>query len=76
MLYLIWRVVLYVAAWTATTEESLALAPAEVPEPAVINVRSGALRTNEESHTAGKALGVGAALGAIGVGVASLLSRD
>lgn len=76
VLYLIWRVVLYVAAWTATTEESLALAPAEVPEPAVINVRSGALRTNEESHTAGKALGVGAALGAIGVGVASLLSRD
>lgn len=76
MLYLIWRVVLYVAAWTATTEESLAMAPAEVPEPAVINVRAGAVRSREESNVTGKALGVGAALGAIGVGVASLLSRD
>ena len=76
LLYLIWRVVLYVAAWTATTDESLALEPAEVPEPAVINVRAGAVRGRDEQNAAGKALGVGAALGAIGVGVASLLSRD
>ncbi|MGV0344564.1 YhjD/YihY/BrkB family envelope integrity protein [Corynebacterium lehmanniae] len=76
MLYLVWRVVLYVAAWTATTDESLAMAPAEVPEPAVINVRAGAVRGREESKPSGKALGVGAALGAIGVGVVSLLSRD
>ena len=70
MLYLVWRVVLYVAAWTATTDESLAMAPAEVPEPAVINVRAGAVRGREESKPSGKALG------AIGVGVVSLLSRD
>ena len=76
LLYLVWRVVLYVAAWTATTDESLAMAPAEVPEPAVINVRAGAVRGREESKPSGKALGVGAALGAIGVGVVSLLSRD
>ena len=76
LLYLIWRVVLYVAAWTATTEESLALAPTEVPEPAVINVRAGAVRGKDESNASGKALGIGAALGAIGVGVVSLLSRD
>lgn len=76
MLYLVWRVVLYVAAWTATTDESIAMAPAEVPEPAVINVRAGAVRGREESKPSGKALGVGAALGAIGVGVVSLLSRD
>ena len=77
VLYLVWRVVLYVSAWTATTDESLALQPAEVPEPAVINVRSGAVRRTEDSaSTTGKALGVGAALGAVGVGLVSLLSRD
>ena len=74
VLYLIWRVVLYVAAWTATTDESLALAPAEVPEPAVINVRAGATRGGD-NNSAAKTVGVGAALGAIGAGVASLLSR-
>lgn len=76
VLYLVWRVVLYVSAWTATTEESLAMQPAEVPEPAVINVRAGAVRPEESGGTAGKALGLGAALGAVGVGVLSLLSRD
>ena len=75
VLYLIWRVVLYVAAWTATTDESLALAPAEVPEPAVINVRAGATRGGD-NHGAAKTVGVGAVLGAIGAGVASLLTRD
>lgn len=72
VLYLIWRVVLYVSAWTATTQESLKRAPAEVPEPAVINVREGAARQNSNT---GKALGVGAAIGAVGVGVVSLLTR-
>lgn len=77
VLYLVWRVVLYVSAWTATTEESLEQQPAEVPEPAVINVRAGAVRRTEDSaSTTGKALGVGAALGAVGVGLVSLLSRD
>ncbi|MCT2338499.1 YhjD/YihY/BrkB family envelope integrity protein [Corynebacterium sp. p3-SID1056] len=76
VLYLIWRVVLYVSAWTATTEESLRLAPAELPEPAVINVRAGAARQESRNTGTGKAVGVGAAIGALGVGVVSLLTRD
>ncbi|QPK83629.1 YihY/virulence factor BrkB family protein [Corynebacterium qintianiae] len=74
VLYLIWRVVLYVSAWTATTEESLAAQKTEVPEPAVINVR-GAAATQAKPRKS-TALGVGAAVGAIGVGLLSLLSRD
>ena len=74
VLYLIWRVVLYVAAWTATTEESLANAPAEAPEPAVINVRAAAAAN--PNNNVGKAVGVGAAIGAIGVGIVSLLTRS
>lgn len=73
VLYLIWRVVLYVSAWTATTEESLEVAPAEVPEPAVINVRAAA--SAQAKDNTGKAIGVGAAIGAVGVGLASLLKR-
>lgn len=77
VLYLIWRVVLYVSAWTATTEESLELEPVEVPESAIINVRAGAYQDPAASASAsGKALGVGAAIGAIGVGIASLLTRN
>lgn len=75
VLYLVWRVVLYVAAWTATTEESLKAQPAELPEPAVINVRAGATNPSSQNNT-GTAVGVGAALGAIGVGVLSLLTRN
>lgn len=74
VLYLIWRVVLYVAAWTATTKESLANAPAKAPEPAVINVRAAAAATPNSSM--GKAVGVGAAIGALGVGLVSLLTRS
>ena len=76
VLYLIWRVVLYVSAWTATTEESLAAAPAEIPEPAVINVRAGAASQRAaKQDNSGALLGIGAAAGAIGVGVLSLLTR-
>ena len=74
VLYLVWRVVLYVSAWTATTEESLAAHKTEVPEPAVINVR-GAAATQVKPRK-GAAVGVGAAVGAIGVGLLSLLTRD
>lgn len=73
VLYLVWRVVLYVSAWTATTDESLKLAPAEVPPPAVINVRAGAASGHDNARAAA---GVGAAFGAIGAGIASLLTRD
>ena len=77
VLYLIWRVVLYVSAWTATTPESLAAAPVEVPEPAVINVRVGASAQGSRRQAGGgRLLGLGAAAGAIGVGLLSLVKRD
>ncbi|WJY67432.1 YhjD/YihY/BrkB family envelope integrity protein [Corynebacterium auris] len=77
VLYLIWRVVLYVAAWTATTPESLAAQPAEVPEPAVINVRAAAAGQGlSKKDRNGALLGIGAAVGAVGAGVISLLTRD
>lgn len=68
VMYLLWRVVLYISAFTATTEESMAEAPVPVPEPAVIRVR------NEVKHgpSTGASLGVGAALGAVGAGVGAL----
>ncbi|WIM68205.1 YhjD/YihY/BrkB family envelope integrity protein [Corynebacterium breve] len=71
MLYLIWRLVMYVSAWTATTEESLAIAPVPVPDSAVIRVRNE-VRQQPDS---GRMLGVGAALGAIGAGAVALLRR-
>ncbi|SDS43806.1 YhjD/YihY/BrkB family envelope integrity protein [Corynebacterium timonense] len=77
VLYLVWRVVLYVSAWTATTPESLAVEPADVPEPAVINVRAAAASQGlGKQNRNGALLGVGAAVGAIGVGLISLVTRD
>ncbi|WKD56966.1 Inner membrane protein YhjD [Corynebacterium capitovis DSM 44611] len=77
VLYLVWRVVLYVSAWTATTTESLKAAPADVPEPAVINVRAGVAAQARRAHSDnGRALGIGAVAGLIGAGVLSLLARD
>lgn len=72
LLYFIWRILLYCSAWAATTEESLAQAVVEVPEPAVIRVR------NEVKEGAPKAAwaGVGAALGLAGsAAVASMLRK-
>lgn len=40
--YLIWRITMYAAAWTATTEEALADEKLDAPAPAVINVRAEA----------------------------------
>lgn len=71
VLYLVWRVVLYVSAWTATTEESMQTVEAKVPEPAIIRVRN-------EVHTGpstGITLGAGAAIGAVGAGLVALLRR-
>ncbi len=62
LMYLIWRVVLYVSAWAATTEESLAQTPLPAPEPAVIRVRN---EVRQETFSP-KVLGLGAALGAVG----------
>ena len=71
MMYLIWRVVMYISAWTATTEESLALEEPSVPEPAVIRVR----QEIASGPSAGTTFGVGAAIGAIGAGAVALLRR-
>ena len=71
VLYLIWRVVLYTAAWTATTEESLKAAPAQVPPPAVINVRAAANAQNTPS----KPNPLGAALGAVGGSIVAPFNR-
>ncbi|MFW9031306.1 YhjD/YihY/BrkB family envelope integrity protein [Corynebacterium striatum] len=71
VMYLIWRVVLYVSAWTATTEESMELAEPPVPEPAVIRVRNEV----KSGPSTGVTLGAGAALGAAAAGVAALLRR-
>ncbi|MDY3126526.1 MAG: YhjD/YihY/BrkB family envelope integrity protein [Corynebacterium sp.] len=71
MMYLIWRVVLYVSAWTATTPTALAETKPQVPAPAVIRVRQQAT-TRPSAKTS---LGIGAALGAASAGVIALLSR-
>ncbi|WP_278822942.1 YhjD/YihY/BrkB family envelope integrity protein, partial [Corynebacterium stationis] len=71
MMYLIWRVVMYINAWTATTEESLALEEPAVPEPAVIRVR----QEISSGPSTGASFGVGAAIGAIGAGAVALLRR-
>ncbi len=71
VLYLIWRLLLYVSAWAATTEESMQQVDVPVPEPAVIRVRS---EVNQGPNT-GAMLGVGAALGALGAGALALLRR-
>lgn len=42
--YLIWRITMYASAWTATTEEALAMEDPEVPPPAIINIRPEAAR--------------------------------
>ena len=71
VMYLIWRVVLYVSAWTATTEESMELAEPPVPAPAVIRVRNEV----KSGPSTGVTLGAGAALGAAAAGIAALLRR-
>ena len=42
--YLIWRITLYASAWTATTEEAMAMETPDLPPPAVIHVRPEASR--------------------------------
>ncbi len=71
VLYLVWRVVMYVAAWTATTLEALMQTRTRTPDPAVIHVRNEVHRGPD----AGAVLGAGAALGAAGAGLVALLTR-
>ena len=42
--YLIWRITMYASAWTATTEEAMAMEDPDLPAPAVIHVRPEAAR--------------------------------
>ena len=70
-LYLIWRVVMYVVAWSATTEESLEVTPSKAPDPAIIRVRHEV----REGPKGSSALGAGAALGALGAGLFAWLRR-
>lgn len=72
VMYLVWRVVLYVSAWTATTEQSLVNAEdVDVPAPAIIRVRN----EMKSGPSTGTTLGIGAALGAVGAGLVALLRR-
>jgi len=71
LLYLVWRLFMYVSAWAATTEESMQLAQMPAPEPAVIRVRQEIRR----GPGAGTAAGLGAAAAAVGAGVIALLRR-
>ena len=72
ILYLVWRIVLYLSAWAATTRESLDATPTPAPQPAVIKVR------NEVATQPGTGamVGAGAALGAAGAGLIALLTRN
>lgn len=71
VMYLVWRVVLYVSAWTATTEESLELLEPPVPAQAVIRVRNEI----KKGPNTGVTLGAGAALGAVAASAVALFRR-
>lgn len=68
VLYLVWRVTLYLAAWTATTPEALAAMIPDAPPAAVIRVRQEARPGARTVSTAGL-VGLGATVGATVVGV-------
>jgi membrane protein len=68
VLYLVWRVTLYLAAWTATTPEALAAMIPEAPPAAVIRVRQEVRPGARNVSTAGL-VGVGTAVGATAVGL-------
>lgn len=72
VLYLVWRVVLYVSAWTATTPESLKQVKVPVPEPAVIRVRNEV----KDGPSTGLTLGTGAVIGAVATSVAAGLAAS
>lgn len=65
--YLIWRVVMYLSAWAATTEESLAVTPSPAPDPAIIHVRNEV----KENAGSGALVGLGAAIGVAGAALAA-----
>lgn len=70
LFYFIWRIVLYCAAWAATTPEALAIAKQDTPPPAIIRVRAPE-KPIREDRTSG--LGKGAAIGVASAAVLSVL---
>ncbi|MDO5097703.1 MAG: YhjD/YihY/BrkB family envelope integrity protein [Corynebacterium sp.] len=61
LFYFIWRILLYCSAWSATTQESLAIAKLEAPAPAVIHVRQEIAAPPATPQRFGTGLAVGAA---------------
>ena len=73
VMYLIWRIVLYVSAWTATTNESMELSePVPAPGPAIIRVRNEV----KKGPNSGAMLGAGAALGAASAAIIALARKQ
>lgn len=59
--YFLWRVVMYLSAWAATTDESLRIEKTEVPAPAVIHVRNEVKTGVDQRALVGVGAGIGAA---------------
>lgn len=70
--YLVWRITLYLAAWTATTPEALAAMIPDAPPAAVIRVRQE-VRPGARNVSSVGLVGLGATVGATVVG---LLTRS
>lgn len=70
--YLVWRVVMYLSAWAATTEEALAETPSQAPDPAVIHIRNDVRQGPEPTVL----VGAGAAIGALGAGLLAWTRRS
>ena len=74
VLYLVWRILMYCSAWSATSEESLRLAVVPAPEPAVIRVRNE-LSPEVAPVDAARNVGIGVAVGAVAAGALAFLQK-
>ncbi|MGP9724032.1 YhjD/YihY/BrkB family envelope integrity protein [Corynebacterium sp. AOP40-9SA-29] len=74
VLYLVWRVTLYLAAWTATTPEALAEMVPDAPPAAVIRVRQE-VRPGARAVSPVGLVGIGTAVGAAAAGLLSRARR-
>ncbi|RNE48799.1 YhjD/YihY/BrkB family envelope integrity protein [Corynebacterium alimapuense] len=73
VLYFTWRILMYASAWAATDSASMELMEAPIPDPAIIRVRQELTPAPIVGNSA--ALGIGAALGALGAGLIALIRR-
>ena len=71
LFYFVWRIVLYCAAWAATTQEALMVAKTPTPPPAIIRVRAPEKPVRDDRTSSG--LGKGAAVGVASAAVLSIL---